>query len=194
MASLHRWILARRLGLYTFGGKLAPQTKRDLNKMLDRRITWRVLSNALSAAHQQSARTASEQHVHALAGLVTIARYLVNHGSSRMSMNHDVRNSIDLELYMLELANLPSIALECPRVVVHLLLDGMRQLQPGLALVWKEKTAEEAVRRELIVRSGQVYQRHMHPDYTGCDELFYMGPLYEVDTQLEKAKKILGMT
>lgn len=194
MDFFHRRLLAQRLRLCSPWQSIPVALKKQLDAMLAAGITWPTLSRILTVAHRQSVRPPNEEHVHAFHSLIAVARRMVNHGSYRQSMLHDVRNSIDFGLYLQELKAVGPADLECPRVVHNLVLHGMRSLEDGLTHLWREATAEEAVRQELIVRSGQQYQRHVYPDFSGCDELFYFGPFNVEDTQLEKAKKLLGLS
>lgn len=185
---LNRCILARGLGLSPTGLALAQADTKRLDAMLDCGITWGVLSRGIALSERLAKKEPQTKHVAAFEHLAWVASRLVGN-----TMHHDVRNELDFVMYVQELRALQASQIDFPIEVVFLLTDAMSRLAPKLSVLWKDDTTKEIARKDLITQAGLVYERHVYPNYAGCDELFYDGPWPQEDPVLQEAKKLLRL-
>lgn len=185
---IERIFLARGLNISATGFGLSARDKDGLNTMLACGVPWRRLRKTLTTAHRMATKAPSPKHAHAFGALLYDTRWLLGN-----QLGHDVRNAIDFQLYIQELRALDEKDIRVPVKVVDMLVHAMQTLQPAMNILWSKETALEEKRRAIIERAGLVYLRHMYPDYTGCDELFYDGPFGPDDPALVFAKEILGL-
>lgn len=185
---LHRCFLARGLGLSPTGLGLTVEDKKRLDTVLDDGVTWNALSRCMSLSERLTHREPHAKHIQVFEELVRLARRLLGR-----KMHHDVRNELDFALYIQELRALHAHDVDFPIEVVFVLTDSMSRLAPQLSVLWKEPTATELARKDLIIKAGLSYERHVYPNYEGCDELFYDGPWPQDDPVLSEARKRLAL-
>lgn len=184
---IERIFLARGLNISATGFGLCARDKDGLDAMLACGVPWRRLRKTLATAYRTAPKAPSPQHAHAFGALLHDARWLLGN-----QLGHDVRNAIDFQLYIQELRALNENDIRVPGKVVEMVMSAMQALQPAMTILWSKETALEEERRATIERAGLKYRRHMYPDYTGCDELFYDGPFGPDDPELVLAKEILA--
>lgn len=109
------------------------------------------------------------------------------------SIYRDVRNKFDLDFYYQDLINLYHAGSQfIGKQQLKTVVESLEIAYPTIVLFMEHETKKEAVRKQTIEEAGFIYTRHIYPDYTGCDELFYDLPPGPEDSIYAEAKKIVS--